>query len=231
MRLDDAMSAMTIRFATENVSSSLESRGKDALMARSFSLELADEYSESESVAPAASSSGESRSASEGMAVSRHGGILTIPERAGQKVAVGDNETKVPPELSETAPARGVATTEGVSGSGKAAVQASQEIHTPLGIIQLGPEQPRLVVDVGGRSEWEDFFLTHQPADWMRSDAARQEFAKIYGNQALVTLDYDGTVPRNVDPTWVTTRPVDSSGRPLPGSNPLLTGSYVTERA
>jgi len=65
--------------------------------------------------------------------------------------------------------------------------------------------------------------MTHQPADWMYKDNARIEFARIYGDNALVTLDWDGTVPENVDSMWVTKRAIGPDGRPLPGNNPLTT--------
>ncbi len=71
------------------------------------------------------------------------------------------------------------------------------------------------VVNVGG-SGMEVYFKTHAPGEWWQRPAARAAFAELYGEAALVTLDYTGTVPENMDPTWVTKVPVDASGKPLP---------------
>jgi hypothetical protein len=74
----------------------------------------------------------------------------------------------------------------------------------------------RSVVDVPAASEMEAYFLTHAPAEWSSSPEARAKFAEIYGEPALVTLDWLGTVPNNMDSTWVTSKALDASGRPYP---------------
>jgi hypothetical protein len=72
------------------------------------------------------------------------------------------------------------------------------------------------VVDVPATSEWHAYFLTHAPGEWWKNQNARAKFAEIYSETALVTLDWLGTVPENMDPTWVTKWPVDATGKPLP---------------
>jgi hypothetical protein len=81
---------------------------------------------------------------------------------------------------------------------------ASSIIHTPLGPYDPNSRNNRLVTDVVGSSSMEVYFITHAPGEWMRDAAARSEFVKIYGADALVTVDRHGTVPKNIDPTWVT---------------------------
>jgi hypothetical protein len=77
------------------------------------------------------------------------------------------------------------------------------------------------VVDVPATSEWHAYFLTHAPGEWWKNQNARAKFAEIYSETALVTLDWLGTVPENMDPTWVTRWPVDSTGKPLPRSSSM----------
>ncbi len=74
----------------------------------------------------------------------------------------------------------------------------------------------RQVMDVGGGSEWVAYFRTHAPGEWAADPRARERFAETYSDAALVTLDWTGTVPENMDPAWVTHCPVDSTGKPLP---------------
>ncbi len=67
----------------------------------------------------------------------------------------------------------------------------------------------------GPLSGMRAYFYTHQPGEWMFNSVLRQEFAKIYGQKALVTADWTFTVPENVSSEWVTTREVDETGRPF----------------
>jgi len=87
-------------------------------------------------------------------------------------------------------------------------------IHTPFGTYDPNSRVNRLVTDVIADSPMAVYFMTHAPGEWMRDAGARAEFVKIYGADALVTVDRHGTVPRNMDPVWVT-KPVnaDTLGR------------------
>ncbi len=76
--------------------------------------------------------------------------------------------------------------------------------------------ETRQVLDVGGDSEWAVYFSTHAPGEWASNPAARTKFVETYSEAALVTLDWTGTVPANMDLNWVTSCPVDSTGKPLP---------------
>ncbi len=87
-------------------------------------------------------------------------------------------------------------------------------IHTPFGTFDPNSRVNRLVTDVIADSPMEVYFVTHAPGEWMRDAGARAEFVKIYGADALVTVDRHGTVPRNMDPVWVTkSANTDTSGR------------------
>ena len=87
-------------------------------------------------------------------------------------------------------------------------------IHTPFGTYDPNSRGNRLVTDVIADSPMEVYFVTHAPGEWMRDARARAEFVKIYGAAALVTVDRHGTVPRNIDPVWVTNSAnTDTSGR------------------
>jgi hypothetical protein len=77
-------------------------------------------------------------------------------------------------------------------------------IHTPIGTYDPNSRGNRLVTDVIADSPMEVYFMTHAPGEWMRDAGARAEFVKIYGAAALVAVDRHGTVPRNMDPVWVT---------------------------
>jgi hypothetical protein len=96
-------------------------------------------------------------------------------------------------------------------------------VSTPIGVFDMSTKGPNKYVSLTGISEMRTYFMTHQPADWMYNEKARAEFAKIYGEKALVTLDWDGTVPENNDPVWVTKRPIGPDGIPLPGYKPSTT--------
>jgi hypothetical protein len=63
---------------------------------------------------------------------------------------------------------------------------------------------------------WEAYFISHAPGEWFRDAESRAAFAEIYGEKALVTLDWTLTVPVNRDPVWVTRVEVDDSGIPIP---------------
>ena len=101
----------------------------------------------------------------------------------------------------------------------------SRIVSTPIGVFDLSTKGPNQYTCLTGISEMRAYFMTHQPAEWMENDRARTEFAKIYGEEALVTLDWDGTVPENVDSIWVTKRPIGPDGRPLPNN---ITSSTLT---
>ena len=87
--------------------------------------------------------------------------------------------------------------------------------------LNLPAASDRVVGQQGADGEslagWRVYFMTHQPGEWWLNEGARAKFAEIYGERALVTLDYTCTVPENVlDPMWVTNLPLDEDGRPLP---------------
>jgi hypothetical protein len=75
----------------------------------------------------------------------------------------------------------------------------------------------------GPMSGMRAYFYTHQPGEWMFNSALRQEFARIYGEKALVTADWTFTVPENVSSESVSTRVVDETGRPLQRSTVTFT--------
>lgn len=93
-----------------------------------------------------------------------------------------------------------------------APAQATVVLHTPFG--QFDEFSIRPVVDVIAQSPWEVYFVTHAPAEWKYDSASRVQFAAIYGSEALSDVDCHGTVPRNIDPVWVTKSNSDpSAGR------------------
>ncbi len=93
-----------------------------------------------------------------------------------------------------------------------APAQATVVLHTPFG--QFDEFSIRPVVDVIAQSPWEVYFVTHAPAEWKYDAASRIQFAAIYGSEALSDVDCHGTVPRNIDPVWVTKSNSDpSAGR------------------
>jgi hypothetical protein len=96
---------------------------------------------------------------------------------------------------------RQVGISDGLWASGS--TQAASTINTPFGKFDMN-SRLRQVVDVKAASETEAFFMTHAPGEWWHNPAMREVFAKTYGNQALAILDATGTVPANMDPTWVT---------------------------
>jgi hypothetical protein len=51
--------------------------------------------------------------------------------------------------------------------------------------------------------EQHDRFVTHQPAEYIDSEADGAEFAKIYGQAALDYSREKRTVPENVEEKWV----------------------------
>lgn len=91
-------------------------------------------------------------------------------------------------------------------------------IITPFGEYVRGVKSS-LVLSVEG-SEDEVAFKTHAPGEWMRDSGARAKFAEIYGEKALTTLDWTGTVPEHmVDEHWITWQKLDETGKPLADSS------------
>ena len=106
---------------------------------------------------------------------------------------------------SDTVPATPNVQSGGTGTTTAPAQDAAPKIfHTPFGEYDEISINNRLVVDVVGNSPMEIFFMTHAPGEWVRNPGDRLEFEKIYGPEALVTVDRHGTVPRNTDPVWVT---------------------------
>jgi hypothetical protein len=126
-------------------------------------------------------------------------------DQAGRSVSTNDQTT-----TPDTAGKR----------SGESEGNKANIVSTPIGVFDLSTKGPNKYIHLAAMSEMRAYFMTHQPADWMNSDKTRAEFAKIYGEKALVTLDWDGTVPENIDPVWVTKRAIGPDGRPLPASRP-----------
>jgi len=91
-----------------------------------------------------------------------------------------------------------------------------QVIVTPFGIITGVHREGISTGGSGIVDEWRDFFMTHSPTEWIQNLATRDRFEALYGAKALVTLDYSGTIPENVNPAWVTSVAVDEDGKPLP---------------
>lgn len=90
------------------------------------------------------------------------------------------------------------------------------QVVTPFGIFDWAPPPAEPAIEVAPRSMARDYFLTHQPAEWADNPEIRASFAELYGQKALVTLDWTGTVPENVlDEVWVTHTAIDAIGRPL----------------
>jgi hypothetical protein len=77
-------------------------------------------------------------------------------------------------------------------------------IHTPFGTFDAVSINARLAKAVEGSSPMEIYFMVQAPGTWVKDPRARAEFAKLYGPEALITLDLHGTVPKNEDPVWVT---------------------------
>jgi hypothetical protein len=237
MRVDDMTSSIAMRLFGDESVHNTQIQDDGSLFARALGEILIEEDSAANSA----------------------GTTITLPKADGQATpavvasedgagAAGAVETNVTRRIlrgktdssggicNETVPdVRSAATGEfsrAVESAGAAATQSAvEEIHTPFGVFKLGAAEPRQVVDVKADSQWEAYFMTHQPAEWMYNEDSRAVFAEIYGKQALVTLDWDGTVPENVDPMWITKRAVDASGKPLPGTYSLTTGLFVTEKA
>jgi hypothetical protein len=101
-------------------------------------------------------------------------------------------------------------------------------VVTPFGPDFVSGSDPGIRDAKPGDKGMSVYFRTHQPGEWMYNPAARAAFAELYGAKALVTLDWTGTVPDNVDPMWVTKVPVDATGRPLPPKNDLRGKSSLT---
>jgi hypothetical protein len=68
------------------------------------------------------------------------------------------------------------------------------------------------------KAEWRDYFRTHAPSEWWTNDTARGHFQEIYGDNALVALDWTCNVPENIEPNFVLHVPLDPTGKPIPGS-------------
>ncbi len=112
---------------------------------------------------------------------------------------------------SLTAASRDQKNTVSVSGNGKT------HVVTPFGEYDLpAADKSAQTTEAAPRDSLRDYFRTHQPGEWFFNPTMRELFAQTYGEKALVTLDYTGTVPENEDPTWVTHVQLDSSGKPFP---------------
>jgi hypothetical protein len=96
-------------------------------------------------------------------------------------------------------------------GSGRSATAQSGGLATKL----FGPDQNQNV-GLDEDAEWVDYFKTHAPGEWWDNQRTRAKFAETYSDAALVTLDWTGTVPENIDPVFVTKCAVDASGKPFP---------------
>jgi hypothetical protein len=83
-------------------------------------------------------------------------------------------------------------------------------LQTPFGAFDAFSARP--VLDVIAQSAWEVYFVTHAPAEWKNDAASRAQFASLYGSEALLDVDCHGTVPRNIDPVWVTRIDADTAG-------------------
>jgi hypothetical protein len=108
---------------------------------------------------------------------------------------------------------RGVIETGSQSADRSAATDTTGSGTGSTGLF--GPDQNQNV-GLGESAEWADFFKTHAPAEWSSHAVARAKFAETYSPEALVTLDWTGTVPENIDSNFVTRCEVDASGKPLP---------------
>ena len=87
-------------------------------------------------------------------------------------------------------------------------------IHTPFGTYDADSIDRRIGFEIFGSCPMEVYFVTHAPGEWMRDAQSRIEFEKIYGAEVLHIVDCHGTVPKNIDPVWVTKPAVESaSGR------------------
>ena len=94
---------------------------------------------------------------------------------------------------------------------------AKTRVVTPFGVIEhTTPAETSRTQTTYQPNGWRDYFRTHQPAEWWKDPDTRKIFAQIYGDKALVTLDWTCTVPENTQSVWVTHVPVDASGRPFP---------------
>ena len=101
--------------------------------------------------------------------------------------------------------------------SSKSVISQKTHVVTPFGTYDITiPDETSPTQATDPPDAWRDYFCTHQPHEWCNDSTARQHFAQIYGDKALVTLDYTGTVPENVESVWVTHVPLDASGKPIP---------------
>jgi hypothetical protein len=104
----------------------------------------------------------------------------------------------------------------GSNSSNSVISQGKTHIVTPFGAYDIAiPNETLPTQSTDTPDQWKDYFCTHQPLEWSNNPVAREHFAAIYGDKALVTLDYTGTVPENVESVWVTHVPVDASGKPI----------------
>jgi hypothetical protein len=110
--------------------------------------------------------------------------------------------------------------TEDTSGQGQQSRPQGAEnstIDTPFGTYdRSGPGDGTTQGSTPILDEMRVYFKTHQPGEWMYDPRTRAAFAEIYGEKALVTLDWLGTIPENDDPIWQTRQAVDGNGVPLP---------------
>jgi hypothetical protein len=76
-------------------------------------------------------------------------------------------------------------------------------------MVYRNREEPYKVADE--LREWQDYFRTHQPSEWLFQEGMRVLFGKVYGEEALAAADRMGKVPENIYPIWV--YPRDYAGK------------------
>ena len=136
--------------------------------------------------------------------------LASKTQSAGAAAAPGTGEASRPSASRTTPGASSGRTSRSVPGN-------ESETSAPPFSGPDGGEAPREIDEIMARARgWEAYFITHAPSEWFRQSEARANFAEIYGQKALVTLDWTLTVPVNYEPAWVTNQPVDDSGKPLP---------------
>jgi len=183
MRPSRGQARISARTATRSSAAEVAKAGLDAESRKAAATSFAT------AVAAAGSSiSGRNRIA--GPAAGREGTIGASTGRTADALSVPPSTDKVTAGLEKAAP---------------------KVFHTPFGTYDEMSINERLVVDVVGRSSEEIYFMTHAPGEWKNNPAARLEFAKLYGQEALVTVDRHGTVPKNTDPVWITKPFIDTA--------------------
>jgi hypothetical protein len=76
---------------------------------------------------------------------------------------------------------------------------------------------------------WISYFTTHAPGEWKNNPGARDSYFRIYGRDALATLDNRGLVCENHNPVWVAGTNLDerpfwpelAQPTPMPAVDPI----------